>query len=283
MHEAKRQKAGDARHGRALESVRAAVTIAGGRNLSLHHPPFERRRLLVVEDDPATADLLRANLASEGFIVTMPGAGPGLWRTLEGHACDLVVLGLTRPGAQGLDICRRVRARTQYTPIIIVNAQSSEAHRILGLELGADDYLTQPFSFSELAARIRALLRRIDSIKRAFAPEPELLRVSDISILVAAREVCVDGQTVRLTPREYDLLYFFARHPNKVFTRAELLNHVWRYGHDGYEHTVNSHINRLRAKIEPDPFKPSRIVTIWGVGYKFRDVDKAVDGEWTFQ
>ena len=188
---------------------------------------------------------------------------------LERGNWDALVLDLMLPGVDGLEICRRARAMTRYTPIIIISARSSEVHRILGLELGADDYLAKPFSVLELVARVRALLRRTDALARNARLESGTLDVDGLAIDPIAREVQVDGRAVDLTPREFDLLYFFARHPGKVFSRMDLLNQVWGYRHDGYEHTVNTHINRLRMKVEADPASPRRILTVWGRGYKF--------------
>jgi two-component system OmpR family response regulator len=228
------------------------------------------RRLLVIEDDPDIGDVLRVNLQDEGFSVDYAADGDAGLTKAENESFDLIVLDLMLPGVDGLEICRRVRMRSDYTPIVITSAKSAEAHRVLGLELGADDYLTKPYSVLELAARIRALFRRIDRLgARATAPHRPMMRIGDLCVDVAAREVSASGRPVILTPREFDLLLFFVQHPNRVFTRLELLNQVWGYGHDGYEHTVNSHINRLRSKIEPEPSNPSSIVTVWGVGYKF--------------
>jgi DNA-binding response OmpR family regulator len=228
------------------------------------------RRLLVIEDDPDIAEVLRVNLQDEGFFVDSAADGNAGLTRIETESFDLIVLDLMLPGVDGLEICRRVRARPDYTPIVITSARSTEAHRVLGLELGADDYLTKPYSILELAARIRALFRRIDRLETPpTAPHRPMMRVGDLCVDVAAREVSASGHPVMLTPREFDLLLFFVQHPNRVFSRLELLNQVWGYGHDGYEHTVNSHINRLRSKIEPDPSNPSSIVTVWGIGYKF--------------
>jgi two-component system OmpR family response regulator len=177
-------------------------------------------------------------------------------RLLEQGNWDALILDLMLPGVDGLEICRRARAMARYTPIIITSARSSEVHRILGLELGADDYLAKPFSVLELVARVKALLRRVDAMAKDSPIDP------------LTREAVVDGRRIELTPREFDLLYFFAQHPGKVYSRIDLLNAVWGYQHEGYEHTVNTHINRLRAKIEADPAQPTRILTVWGHGYK---------------
>jgi DNA-binding response OmpR family regulator len=172
------------------------------------------------------------------------------------------------PGVDGLEICRRARAARRYTPIIITSARSSEMHRILGLELGADDYLAKPFSVLELVARVRALLRRTEAMARDARMASGRIELGNLDIDPVAREVQVDGRKIDLTPREFDLLHFFARHPDRVFSRLDLLDQVWGYQHDGYEHTVNTHINRLRMKIEADPAQPRRILTVWGRGYK---------------
>ena len=168
----------------------------------------------------------------------------------------------------------------RYTPIIITSARSSEVHRILGLELGADDYLAKPFSVLELVARVRALLRRSEAMARNARVEAGRLEVGKLGLDPVTREVQVDGKAIELTPREFDLLHFFARHPGRVFSRLELLNQVWGYQHDGYEHTVNTHINRLRIKVEADPAQPRRILTVWGRGYRLvaGDAEDAADG-----
>ncbi|OZI30527.1 DNA-binding response regulator [Bordetella genomosp. 10] len=227
------------------------------------------KRVLIVEDDAHIADLLRLHLRDEGYAVEHAADGDTGLRLLEAGGWDALVLDLMLPGVDGLEICRRARAMTRYTPIIITSARSSELHRIVGLELGADDYLSKPFSMLELVARVKALLRRSDAMARSARLEGGGLEAGGVSIDALAREVKVDGNPVELTPREFDLLYFFARHPGQVFSRLDLLNQVWGYQHDGYEHTVNTHINRLRLKVEQDPAEPRRIITVWGKGYKF--------------
>jgi len=227
------------------------------------------RRVLIVEDDAHIADLLRMHLRDEGYAVEHAADGTAGQRMLEDGDWDALVLDLMLPGVDGLEICKRARAMTRYTPIIITSARSSEVHRILGLELGADDYLAKPFSMLELVARVKALLRRADALARNARMDAGLLVRQGVAIDPVAREATLEGARLDLTPREFDLLYFFARHPGQVFSRLELLNEVWGYRHDGYEHTVNTHINRLRAKIEPDPAEPRRILTVWGRGYKF--------------
>lgn len=227
------------------------------------------KRVLVVEDDNHIADLICLHLRDEHFEVVHSADGNQGLRLLEQGHWDALVLDLMLPGVDGLEICRRARAMARYTPIIITSARSSEMHRILGLELGADDYLAKPFSMLELVARVKALLRRVDAMARNLKMDAGSLSSDGLFIDPITREVALHGKRLDLTPREFDLLYFFARQPGKVFSRMDLLNAVWGYSHEGYEHTVNTHINRLRAKIEADPAQPVRILTVWGRGYKF--------------
>ena len=235
------------------------------------------KRVLIVEDDAHIADLLRMHLHDEGYAVTHAADGDVGVRELERGSWDALILDLMLPGVDGLEICRRARAMTRYTPIIITSARSSEIHRILGLDLGADDYLAKPFSVIELVARVRALLRRTDALARSARLESGQLELGNLVIDPMAREVLLNRKPIDLTPREFDLLYFFARYPDRVFSRLDLLNQVWGYQHDGYEHTVNTHINRLRMKLEVNPAEPCRILTVWGRGYKLAvtDAEKA--------
>ncbi|AZG11427.1 DNA-binding response regulator [Pigmentiphaga sp. H8] len=227
------------------------------------------KRVLIVEDDAHIAELLRMHLRDEGYAVEHAADGEQGMRMLEGGAWDALVLDLMLPGVDGLEICRRARAMARYTPIIITSARSSEVHRIVGLELGADDYLAKPFSMLELVARVKALLRRVDALARHARIEAGLLSLHGLDLDPLARTALLNGRAIDLTPREFDLLAFFVRHPDKVYSRMDLLNEVWGYQHDGYEHTVNTHINRLRTKVEDDPSQPRRILTVWGRGYKF--------------
>jgi DNA-binding response OmpR family regulator len=227
------------------------------------------KRVLIVEDDMPIADLLRMHLQDEGYQVTHCADGNTGLAQLRTGGWDALILDLMLPGVDGLEICRQARAMATYTPIIITSARSSEVHRILGLELGADDYLVKPFSVLELVARVKALLRRADAMGRNQRNEAGALELNGVRLDPLTRQAYVEGRALDLTPREFDLLYFFVKHPEKVFSRLDLLNQVWGYQHDGYEHTVNTHINRLRSKIEADPAEPSRILTVWGKGYRF--------------
>ncbi len=229
------------------------------------------RRVLLVEDDAHIADLLTLHLRDEGLEVMHCARGDDGLRQLERGGWDALVLDIMLPGVDGLEICRRARAMARYTPIIIISARSSEVQRILGLEIGADDYLAKPFSVLELVARVKALLRRVEALAQNARLESGSLTISGLAMDPVARDARLHGARLDLTPREFDLLYFFARQPGKVFSRMDLLNAVWGYQHEGYEHTVNTHINRLRAKIEADPAQPARILTVWGRGYKFAE------------
>jgi DNA-binding response OmpR family regulator len=229
----------------------------------------QSKRVLLIEDDTHIADLLTLHLLDERLAVTHCADGDEGLRRLEQGGWDALVLDIMLPGVDGLEICRRARAMTRYIPIIIISARASEMHRILGLELGADDYLAKPFSVLELVARVKALLRRADALAGNARLDSGSISLAGVAIDPLARTASVDGRPLDLTPREFDLLYFFARQPDRVFSRMDLLNAVWGYRHEGYEHTVNTHINRLRAKIEANPSQPQRILTVWGHGYKF--------------
>ena len=197
--------------------------------------------------------------------------GAGLAR-LRKERFDLLVLDLMLPGLDGLSVCREVRKLAGYVPILMLTAKSTELDRVVGLEMGADDYLTKPFSIPELLARVKALFRRVDALAgQPPAASGELMECGQIRLDTARRRVEVDGREVSLTAKEFDLLAHFVRHPGRVFSRVQLLDQVWGYHHSGYEHTVNSHINRLRSKIEVNPAKPEHVLTVWGVGYKFAE------------
>ena len=226
--------------------------------------------LLLVEDDDAIAGALRLHLEEAGYRLHRESDGLQAMAAIDRQRWDLVLLDLMLPGADGWDVCRHLRQRHADVPVIMLSARSAEAHRVLGLELGADDYLAKPFSMLELVARVRALLRRIEQMRSSPAMASEL-RFGPFRLDTARRELQRDDRPVPLTLREFDLLHFLVRHPGRTFGRGELLRRVWGAGFDGYEHTVNSHINRLRTKIETDPRDPHRIVTVWGVGYRFDD------------
>ena len=230
------------------------------------------KRILLVEDDKDISHLVKLHLEDEGYSVDIAVDGSaGLIKAQE-HDYDLIVLDLMLPGMDGLEICRRLRSETDYVPILMLTAKASEIDRIVGLELGADDYLTKPFSVRELVARVKAIFRRVTAVG-AKTDEEDSPRISlgELVMETDKRKVTLRDKQITLTAKEYDLLHHFASHPGRVYTRAQLLDQVWGYGYEGYEHTVNSHINRLRGKIEADPANPRYVLTVWGVGYRFAE------------
>lgn len=232
------------------------------------------KKVLIVEDEKDIAQLLKLHLETSGFHCDWASDGKIGFENIQNNHYDLIILDLMLPHIDGLALCNTVRQQENYTPILILTAKSSEPDRILGLELGADDYITKPFSILELIARIKALFRRIEVVSRSVQP-PEsdisVLKRGELQIDAIKREVKLAENILTLTAKEFDLLYYFAQNPGKVFNRSQLLDEVWGYSYQGYEHTVNSHINRLRAKIEQDANQPHYILTVWGVGYKFSD------------
>ena len=233
------------------------------------------RSVLVIEDDPDIGSLVELHLGDAGHRVFVVQYGSrGLELALSGDY-DLVILDIMLPGVDGLEICRRLRAEAHHLPILMLTARSTEVDRVVGLEMGADDYLTKPFSVRELSARVKALFRRVEAFTADTAiSENEILTAGDLVINRARREARLSGEVVNLTAKEFDLLLHFASNPGQVFTRSQLLDQVWGYAHEGYEHTVNTHINRLRSKIEPDSATPRFILTVWGVGYRFPGTDE---------
>jgi DNA-binding response OmpR family regulator len=232
------------------------------------------RTILVVEDNQELARLLEIHLRDLSYEVELAFDGDSGLAKTEAKKYDLIILDIMLPGLDGLEICRRVRSKDTYTPVLMLTSRSSELDRVLGLEMGADDYVTKPFSIRELLARVKAIFRRVDELKSK-RPEKKqaIVKAKDLVIDTEKRHVSIKGKTVDLTAKEFDLLHHFAQHPGRVFSRSQLLDVVWGYGHDGYEHTVNSHINRLRAKIEDNPSQPGYILTVWGVGYKFVEIE----------
>ena len=234
------------------------------------------RRVLVVEDDPDIGRLITLQLAELDCESRLIDDGVSALAEAQAGRYDLVILDVMLPRLDGLQICRRLRAAELQTPILMLTAKSTELDRVLGLELGADDYLTKPFSMLELAARVKGVFRRAEQLAAAkaaasAAPSTQLIEVDGLRLDLERHEARVGGRPVELTAKEFELLAYFARSPGRVYTRAQLLDQVWGYSHSGYEHTVNSHINRLRNKIERDPANPDFIQTVWGVGYKFAE------------
>lgn len=225
------------------------------------------RTLLIIEDQHDLAELVALHLSDLAQRIHVCNDGTEALRIAASDPPDLVVLDLGLPGLDGLEVCRRLRAWPRYVPILMLTSRSSEAERVLGLELGADDYLVKPFNVMELVARAKAIVRRMHALDNA-AGDSAVCNGA-LRIEPATRRVALNGSQIALTAREFDLLLHFARHPGRVFTREQLLDTVWGGAHGGYAHTVNSHINRLRAKIESDAADPRWIQTVWGVGYRF--------------
>ncbi len=230
------------------------------------------KKVLIVEDNKDISHLVSIHLADLNFAFDVAYDGrKGLTLGLTDNY-DLIILDLMLPEIDGIQVCRELRAQNINTPILMLTAKSSELDRVLGLEIGADDYLTKPFSIRELMARVKAIFRRSDSMEKATnESESTELIIGKLLLDSSRRQVEFDGTTIELTAKEFDLLWYFAHNPGRVFTRTQLLDRIWGYSHEGYEHTVNSHINRLRSKFEKDPSNPQYILTVWGVGYKFFD------------
>ncbi len=230
---------------------------------------MKEKKIIVIEDNRDISRLIELHLGDIGMSVDAFYDGSEGWQQLQTSRYDLIILDIMLPGMDGLEILKKIRGRVDpYMPILMLTSRSSEMDRVLGLELGADDYLTKPFSLMELVARVKALLRRQDAFGQKDSTD-DIIAFGSLSINPKTREVVRDQQRLELTAREYDLLLHFVRHPGQVFDRMQLLDRVWGYGHDGYEHTVNSHINRLRGKLENNPSEPRYIKTVWGVGYQF--------------
>ena len=230
------------------------------------------KSILIIEDNRELAQLLELHLRDLSFKVDIAFDGISGVTKAEANKYDLIILDIMLPGLDGLEICRRLRNKSSIVPILMLTSKSSEMDRVIGLELGADDYVTKPFSIMELMARVKAIVRRVDSMKHhEHEGITDNIRAGDMVIDIERRIVTLNGNPVDVTMKEFDLLLHFARHPGRVYTRSQLLDQVWGYSHEGYEHTVNSHINRLRSKIEENPAQPRYILTVWGVGYKFAE------------
>jgi two-component system alkaline phosphatase synthesis response regulator PhoP len=225
--------------------------------------------LLLIEDDPDIVELLRHSLVSAGHLLSDAQTGKeGLAKAMA-NTIDLLILDIMLPDMDGFEICRKLREQHFRLPIIMLTSRSEEFDKVLGLELGADDYVTKPFGIRELVSRIKALLRRSENLNPPAQTQEAEITISDLYISRQKMKASIKGTRLELTAKEFDLLYLLASNPGKTFTRDELLECVWGYSFSGYEHTVTSHINRLRIKIEPDINKPFYILTTWGKGYRF--------------
>jgi len=230
------------------------------------------KKVLLVEDDMHIAELVTIHLEDMDCKVLGESIGTdGLNRALN-EDFDLIILDIMLPGMDGLEICRQIRAEKISTPVLMLTAKSEEIDKVLGLETGADDYITKPFSVREFIARVKAIFRRTRfNTSEEENSRSEILTFDNLAIDLQKRKVSLSGEKVELTPKKFDMLLPMSKKPGRIFSRSDLLNQVWGYNYDGYEHTVNSHINRLRSKIEKDANNPKFILTSWGVGYKFND------------
>jgi two-component system response regulator RegX3 len=224
------------------------------------------RTILVVDDEPTLRETLAEALDAEGFRVLTAADGREALNRFREHQPDLVVLDLMLPELSGIEVCRIIRAESGV-PIVMLTAKSSELDKVVGLELGADDYVTKPFSLRELTARIRALLRRTEQLAEAPTPSVEL---GALTVDLAGHRLLHDGERVPLKPKVFELLAYLLRHPGQVLTRDQLLEHVWGYDYAGETRTVDVHVHWLRAAIEPEPAEPIYLHTVRGVGYVFR-------------
>jgi DNA-binding response OmpR family regulator len=234
--------------------------------------PERRLSLLVIEDDENISSVIREYFTRMGYEVRMAEDGMlGVQSALQDRP-DAVVLDLMLPKMDGLAVCRELREKAPFLPILMLTAKDNEIDKVLGLEMGADDYITKPFSLRELEARLKSVLRRVQAASRAESSGDEAPVVrGKLRIDPAKREVSVGDRLVELTPKEFELLRLFASNPGRVFPRKYLLEKIWDYSYEGYDRTIDSHINRLRAKIEDNPENPQMVLTVWGIGYKFSD------------
>ena len=231
----------------------------------------KNNKILIIEDDPHISELLEIHLGDLGYQLKHAADGVAGVEKFEEDEYALVILDLMLPKLDGFEVCKQIRAQNKYTPILMLTSKSEELDKVLGLELGADDYITKPFSIRELMARIKAIFRRIEADKEKATGDSKSkeLIFGDLKIYLDKRKVLLDKAPIDLTAKEFDLLALFASNPGRAYSRQELLDMVWGYQFDGYEHTVNSHINRLRSKIEQDPANSKYIKTVWGIGYSF--------------
>ena len=235
----------------------------------------EGKRILLVEDDEDIADLLELHLGDLGHEVDVAQEGTNGRDYAIEREYGLVILDIMLPGMDGFDICKQIRSAKPSLPVLMLTAKSEEVDKVLGLELGADDYITKPFSIREVLARVKAIFRRVevDQEKNQSIEKPPV-KFGDLVVDPTKHKVTLRGEKVDLTNKEFDLLHLFIQHPGRTYDREELLDKVWGYQYSGYSHTVNTHINRLRNKIEDDPSNPQYVKTVWGVGYRFAEPDE---------
>jgi len=230
--------------------------------------------ILIVEDDQDLSELIKIQLLDLNYEVQQSFDGNDAIRKFEGGKFSLIILDVMLPGKDGFEICKTIRKEDSHTPILMLTAKAEEIDKIMGLEFGADDYLTKPFSIRELTARVKALIRRSQVSSSPADTINDSINFGDLNIYPNKRNIELKGETFDLTSKEFDLLMLFANNPGRAYSRQELLDVVWGYQYNGYSHTVNSHINRLRSKIEDDPSEPTYIKTVLGVGYRFVELEE---------
>jgi DNA-binding response OmpR family regulator len=229
------------------------------------------KNILIIEDDENIRNLVDLHLKDIHCNTEKHGLGLDGIKAAQTGNFDLIILDIMLPDIDGIEICKKLRADNIKTPILMLTARSEEIDKVIALETGADDYLTKPFGIRELLARVKAILRRTEINSTTETAAKKLFVIGDLTLDTEKRKVLVKGNKIELTPKEFDLLHLFMSNPGKSYSRENLLNIVWGYDFSGYEHTVNSHINRLRAKIESDLNDPKYILTTWGVGYRFTE------------
>ena len=232
--------------------------------------------ILIIEDDRDLSELIKIQLLDQNYEVHQQFNGTTGLQTFNEGEYSLLILDVMLPGLDGFEICKKIRANDSKTPILMLTAKAEEIDKIMGLEFGADDYLTKPFSIRELTARVKALLRRSQIQNDDTSGISDSITFGELSIFPQKRSITLKNESFDLTSKEFDLLMLFATNPGKAYSRQELLDVVWGYQYSGYSHTVNSHINRLRSKIEDDPSNPTYIKTVWGVGYRFVEMDELI-------
>jgi DNA-binding response OmpR family regulator len=230
--------------------------------------------ILIVEDDADLSELIKIQLADISFEVVQSYNGSEALQLAQQNPYSLIILDIMLPGKDGFEICKTLRKTDNSTPILMLTAKAEELDKIMGLEFGADDYLTKPFSIRELTARIKALLRRSQIGNSNESSVQDKIEFGDLAIYPNKRLINLKDEQLELTSKEFDLLMLFAQNPGRAYSRQDLLDIVWGYKYNGYSHTVNSHINRLRSKIEKDPSDPTYIKTVWGVGYRFTELEE---------
>jgi two-component system, OmpR family, alkaline phosphatase synthesis response regulator PhoP len=232
---------------------------------------MEKKKVVIIEDDQDLLDLLKLHVADSGCDVMGYKDGQKGWKYLSANQFDLLILDIGLPGMDGIEICRKMREQNISSPVLMLTARIEEADKVMGLESGADDYITKPFSILELMARIKAIFRRVEIDTNSVRESLDILAIDGLQIDRRKRKLSVHSKPVELTPKEFDLLNLLASNPGRTYTRQQLLEQLWGNELEGYEYKVNTHINRLRAKLEKDPDQPEFILTTWGTGYRFKE------------